>query len=124
LYECETWSLTLKEEHIGGHFENRVLRRIFGPRSNEVMGGWRKVHSEELHNVYSSPSVKNDEVKEDEVGRAMLNACKILVGKPEGKSSLGRHRYRWEDNIKMVKIQSEDWTGLIWFRMGPSERLL
>jgi hypothetical protein len=57
LYWCETWSLTLREEHIGGPFENRVVRRIFGPRSNEVMGGWRKVHSEELHNLQFSPSV-------------------------------------------------------------------
>jgi hypothetical protein len=57
LYGCETWSLTLREEHRLGVFENRVLRRIFGPKRDEVTGGWRKLYNEELHNLYSSPSV-------------------------------------------------------------------
>jgi hypothetical protein len=52
LYECETWSLTLREEH-----KLRVLRRIFGPKREEVTGGWRKLHNEDLHNLYSSPSI-------------------------------------------------------------------
>jgi hypothetical protein len=56
LYGCETWSLTLKEEHGLRVFENRVLRRIFGSKRDEVTGGWRKLHNEELHNLYSSPS--------------------------------------------------------------------
>jgi hypothetical protein len=56
LYGCETWSLTLREEHRLGVFENMMLRRIFGPKSNEVTGEWRKVHSKEPHNLYSSPS--------------------------------------------------------------------
>jgi hypothetical protein len=56
LYGCETWSLTLREEHRLSVFENRVLRRIFGPKRDEVTGGWRKLHNEELHNMYSSPS--------------------------------------------------------------------
>jgi hypothetical protein len=50
LYGCETWYLTLREEHILRVFENRVLRRIFGPKSDEVTGEWRKLHNEELHN--------------------------------------------------------------------------
>jgi hypothetical protein len=54
LYGCETWSQTLKEEHGLRVFENRVLRRIFGPKRDEVTGGWRKLHNEELHNLYSS----------------------------------------------------------------------
>jgi hypothetical protein len=54
---CETWSLTLREEHRLRVFENRILRRIFGPMRDEVMGGWRKLHNEELHNLYSSPSI-------------------------------------------------------------------
>jgi hypothetical protein len=49
LYGCETWSLTVREEHKLREFENRVLRRIFGPKRDEVMGGWRKLHNEELH---------------------------------------------------------------------------
>jgi hypothetical protein len=55
LYGCETWSLTLREEHRLRVFENRVLRRIFGPRRDEVTGDWRKLHKE-LHNLYSSPN--------------------------------------------------------------------
>jgi hypothetical protein len=57
LYECETWSVTLREEHRLRVFENRVLRRIFGPKRDEVTGEWRKLHNEELHNLYSSPDI-------------------------------------------------------------------
>jgi hypothetical protein len=56
-YLCETWSLTVREEHKLRVFENRVLRRIFGPKGDGVTGGWRKLHNEELHNLYSSPSI-------------------------------------------------------------------
>jgi hypothetical protein len=81
-------------------FENRVLRRIFGPNIAEVMGDWRKVHNEELHNLYSS-------LMEDEMGRTCsMNgenriAYRILVGKSEGNRLLGRQRRRWLDNIKI-----------------------
>jgi hypothetical protein len=54
---CETWSLTLRQEHRLRVFENRVLKRIFGLKRDEVTGGWRKLHNEELHNLYSSPSI-------------------------------------------------------------------
>jgi hypothetical protein len=54
LYECETWSLTLREEHRLRVFGNRVLRRIFGPKRDEVMGEWRKLQNEELRDLYSS----------------------------------------------------------------------
>jgi hypothetical protein len=57
LYGCETWSLTLREEHRLRVFENRVLRRIFGPKRDEVTGVWRKLHNEELNGLYSSPSI-------------------------------------------------------------------
>jgi hypothetical protein len=57
LYGCETWSLTSREEHRLRCFENRILRRIFGPKRDEVMGEWRKLHNGELHNVYSSPDI-------------------------------------------------------------------
>jgi hypothetical protein len=57
LYGCETWSLTLREEHRIRAFENRVLRIIFGPKRDEVTGEWRKLHNEEVHNVYSSPNI-------------------------------------------------------------------
>jgi hypothetical protein len=57
MYGCETWSLALKEEYRVRVFENRVLRRIFGPKRDEVSGEWSDLHSEELHNLYSSPYI-------------------------------------------------------------------
>jgi hypothetical protein len=57
LYGCETWSLALRDEHRLRVFENRVVRRIFGPKQDEVTRGWRKLHNEALHNFYSSPSI-------------------------------------------------------------------
>jgi hypothetical protein len=57
LYGCETWSLALREEHRLRVFENRVLRRIFGPKGDEVTGEWRKLHNKELHDLYASPSI-------------------------------------------------------------------
>jgi hypothetical protein len=89
-------------------FENRVLRRIFGPKRDEVTGGWRKLHNEELHNLHFSPSIirvtKSSRFRWAGHAARMgekRNAYKILVGKPEGKRSLGRPRRRWVDNIKM-----------------------
>jgi hypothetical protein len=64
LYGCETWSLTLRDEYRPRVSENSVPRRIFGPRRDEVTGGWRKLHNKEIHNLYSSPSYNyNDQVK-------------------------------------------------------------
>jgi hypothetical protein len=57
LYECETWSLTLQEEHRLRVFENMMVRRVFGPKRDENVGGWRKLHNEELHNLYSSLNI-------------------------------------------------------------------
>jgi hypothetical protein len=86
-------------------FENRVLRRIFGPRRDEVMADWRKLHNE-LHNLYSSPNIirMNKSRRMRWAGHVaqmgeMGNAYRILVGKPEGKRPLGRPRCRWVDNL-------------------------
>jgi hypothetical protein len=68
LYGCETWYLTLREGHRLRVFENRVLRRMFGPKTDEMSGEWRKLHNEELHNLYSSPDIIR-QVKGNEVGR-------------------------------------------------------
>jgi hypothetical protein len=108
LYGCETWSLTLREEHRLRVFENRVLRRIFGPKEDEVTGEWRKLHSEELHNLYSSPDIIR-QVKSRRMRWAGYVArmgeerkvYKFLVGQPEEKSPLGRPRRRWENGIRM-----------------------
>jgi hypothetical protein len=88
-------------------FENTVLRRIFGPKRDEVTGDWRKLHHEELHRLYSSPSIirmiKSRRMRwAGHVARMgeKRNAYRIL-GKPEGKRPLGRPRCRWVDNIKM-----------------------
>jgi hypothetical protein len=108
LYGRETWSLTLRKGHRLRVFENRVLRRIFGPKRDEVTGGWIKLYNEELHGLYSSPNIirviKARKMRwAGTVARKgeVRGACKILVGKPEGRRSLRRPRRRWEDNKKM-----------------------
>jgi hypothetical protein len=114
-YGCETWSLTLREEHRLKVFDNSVLKR------DEVIG-WRNVHNEELHNLYSSQNVirmsKSRMMRW--VGHIACmekrNSYRVLVGKPEGKRPLGRPRHGWEDNIKMnlreVGLGSMDWINL------------
>jgi hypothetical protein len=84
-------------------------RRIFGSKRDEVTGDWRKLHNEEFHNLYSSPSiirvVKSRRMRwAGHIARMeeKRNAYRILVGEPEGKRPLGRQRRRWVDNIKMV----------------------
>jgi hypothetical protein len=100
--------LSLREEHRLRVFENRVLGRIFGPKRDEVTRGWRKLHNEELHGLYSSPSIIRM-IKARRMRWAghvtrmgeVRGAYNILVWRPEGRRPLGRPMCRWEDNIKI-----------------------
>jgi hypothetical protein len=123
LYGCETWSLTLWEEHRLRVFENRVLRRIFGPKREED-GSWRKLHNDELHSFYSSPNnvrvIQSRRVRwAGHVARMGegRGVYRVLVWRPESKRLLGRPRRRWEDNIKMdlreTGIDGADWIRLV-----------
>ncbi|KAJ4444847.1 hypothetical protein ANN_06644 [Periplaneta americana] len=123
LYGCETWTLTLREEHRLRMFENKVLRKIFGTKRDEVTGEWRKLHNAELHALYSSPdiirNIKSRRLRwAGHVARMgeSRNAYRVLVGRLEAKRPLGRPRRRWEDNIKMnlreVGYDGGDWINL------------
>jgi transcription termination factor 2 len=105
-------------------FENRVLRRIFGPKRDEVTGDWRKLRNEELHNLYSSPNIirmiKSRRMRwAGHVARMgeTRNTYRILVGKPEGKRPLGRPKRRWVDNIKM-DLREIGWYGMDWIDLA------
>jgi hypothetical protein len=123
LYGYETWSLRLREEDGLEVFENRVLRRIFGPKRDEVTREWRKLHNEELHDLYCSPSTSIIKIiKSRRMGRPCStnrekrNVYMLLVGKPEGKRPLGRPRHGSVDNNRMdlgeVEWGDVDWIGL------------
>jgi hypothetical protein len=114
-------------------FQNRVLRRIFGPKRDEVTGEWRKFHNGELHDLYSSPDIIR-QIKSRRMRWAGHvarmgeggNVHMVLVGKPEGKRTLGKPRHRWEDGIKM-DLREIGWgvcSGFTWLRMGTVGGLL
>jgi len=108
LYGCETWSLILREGSRLRVFEKRVLRIVFGPKRNEVTEEWRRLHNEELNDLYSSHNIVRvvksrrmcwaGHVARMGEGRG---GHRVLVGKPERKRQLRRPRRRWENNIKM-----------------------
>jgi hypothetical protein len=108
VYECESWSLTFREERWLRVFESRLLRRIFGPKTDEIKGEWRRLQDGKLNNMYSSPNtfrvIKSRRMRlAEHVARMgeMKVVYTVLVGKPEGKRPLGRPRHRLENNIKM-----------------------
>ncbi|KAJ4435446.1 hypothetical protein ANN_18061 [Periplaneta americana] len=123
LYGCETWTLTLRQEHRLRVFENKVLRKIFGAKRDEVTGEWRKLNNTELHALYSSPDIiRNIKFRRlrwaghvARIGESR-NAYRVLVGGSEGKRPLGRPRRRWDDNIKMdlreVGYDDREWINL------------
>jgi hypothetical protein len=105
-------------------FENRVLRRLFGPKRDEVTGEWRKLHSEELHNLYSSPNIirqiKSRRMRwAGHVARVgeERNVLRVLMGKPEGKRPLGSPRRRWEDWIRM-DLGEIGWASVDWIQLA------
>ena len=127
LYGCEAWSLTLREERRLRVFENRVLRRVFGPKRDEVSGEWRKLHNEELSDLYSLPNivrvVKSRRMRwAGHLGRMGQGrgVHRVLVGRPEGKRPLGRPRSRWGIILRWI---FRKWAGVVrtgwsWLRIG------
>ena len=118
LYGCENWSLTLREERRLRVFENTLLRRVYGPKRDEITKEWRKLHNEELSELYSLPNIVRvvksrrmrwaGHVARMGEGRGVY---RVLVGKPQGKRPFGRPRRRWENNTR-IKISSGSGRGL------------
>ncbi|KAJ4433090.1 hypothetical protein ANN_15347 [Periplaneta americana] len=125
LYGCETWTLTLREEQ--SVFENKVLRKIFGSKRDEVAGEWRKLYIAELHAFYSTPDIIRN-IKSRRLRWAghiarmdeSRNAYRVLVGRPEGKRSLERPRRRWEDYIKM-DLRDVGYDGRGWINLAQDK---
>jgi len=124
LYGCETWSLTLREERKLKFFENRVLRKIFGIRKNEVTGEWRRLPNEDLNDLYTSPNIlrliKSRRMQwAGHIGRMGEERVvyRFLVGKPEGRRPLGRTRLRCVDYIRM-DLQELRYVYMDWIRLA------
>jgi hypothetical protein len=125
LYGCETWSLTLREKRRLRVFENRVLRRMLGPKRNDVTGEWRRLDNEELNYLYSSLNTIRV-IKKKEMGRTRSTygekrgVTGFWLGDPRGRNQLegpglyGRIIVKWV----FKKWDGETWTGLIWLRGG------
>jgi hypothetical protein len=116
--------LVLREENTLRVFENRVLRKIFGSKWDEVTGEWRKLHNEELHILYSSPNIIR-QIKSrrmrwaghmERMGEEM-NVYRVLMGKPEGKRPLERPRRRCENGIRM-DLREIGWGSVDWIQLA------
>jgi hypothetical protein len=129
---AELGSVALREEHTMRVFENTILRGIVGPKTDQVTREWRKLHSEELHNLYLSPNIIRHIISRrmrwaGHVARlgGERKVYKVLVGKPEGKRSLGRSKHRWEDGIRMY-LREIGWSveTFSWLRIGAGGAFL
>jgi len=130
LYECGIWSLKLRDERRLRVFENRVLRRVFGTKRDKVAGQWRKLHNEEIRDLYSLPNivrvVKSRRMRWVEHVAGMLEwrvVQRVLVGKPEGKRPFGIPRREWEYNIRRILGSGRGWR-LGGFGSGRKDRTL
>jgi len=117
----------LREECRLRVFENRVLRRLFGPKRDEVTEEWKKLHNEKLNDLYSSPIIIRliKSRRRRWVGPVAhmgesRGVCRVLMGKIVGKGPLGAPADRWEGNIKMdhQEVGWGVWTGSVWLRVG------
>jgi hypothetical protein len=125
LYGCDTWSLTLREEFRLRVLENRMLRRMFGLKRDEVTGERRKLHNE-LNDMCSPNIIRVIKWRRMRWAGHVVrmgekrSLYRVLVGRTGGKRPLGRRRRRWEDNIKMdlQEVGCGAWTGSIWLRIG------
>ena len=127
LYGCETWLLTLREERRLRVFENRVLRRVLGPKRNEVRREWRKLHNKNLNDLYSSPNIVRvikslRIILTEHVARIgeRRGVYRDLVGNPEGKRPPGSPKRSWEDNIK-IDLQEVEWRGMDWIKLDQDK---
>jgi hypothetical protein len=116
----------LREEQRLRLFENRLLRRMFGPKRDEATGEWRRLHNEKLNYFYSSPNIIRVIISrrmrwEGHVARMgeKRGVYRILVGRPEGRRPLGRPRRKWDDNIKM-DLQEVGW-GMDWIELAQGK---
>jgi hypothetical protein len=126
LYRCETWSLTLREQHRLRVFENRLLRRMFGAKRDEVMVEWRKVHNSEFHNLYSSPYIIRPSNQGELSRQGMWHASertekctRFWWESPKERDHLEDLRRRWEDGIRMDLREIGWWEGgVVWIHLA------
>jgi hypothetical protein len=113
LYGYKTWSLILSKEHRVKAFKDRVLKVIFGPKRDEITGGWRELHSEKLQNLYISSNISGRRMRPAGYAACIginMNGCKVLVGQLVVKRPLRRYRHRLENNIK-TDLREKGWGG-------------
>jgi hypothetical protein len=124
LCDSETWVFYIDGRNRLRVFESGLLSKMFGPQRETVTQGWRKFHSHEFYDLRSSPSIFQTIISRRMSGEGNVACmeektgacCRVLVGKPEGKTGLGRHQRRWENNIKFdlkdIRWKSVNWIDL------------